>query len=184
MRLLSIFSPGLPFNDSYKSCFPNQAHIVGTLKNDSLFNYGATLCVFQGLACLRWAPVWSHSAWAVARMNIRINTPRNPSVCAKSTVTQVSNPKHNEPKMYHPLWRLLFHVATFTPFCPPFSQTGTLLLPSMTAKNEASAYAKMDITAWPKNVTDVWSTLPANQDIRLNPTVRRVPLMLPTIFLH
>lgn len=53
-------------------------------------NYRAILCVFQGLAWLCWAPVWSHSAKTVTRMNIRINTPRNPSVSANRTVTQVS----------------------------------------------------------------------------------------------
>lgn len=56
-------------------------------------NYRATLCVFQELAWPRWAPVWSPSAMSVTRMSIRINTPRNPSVSANRTVTQVSH--HN-----------------------------------------------------------------------------------------
>lgn len=48
----------------------------------------------QAQACLRWAPVWSHSARAATRTNTRISTPKSQSVSANRSATQV---RHRDP---------------------------------------------------------------------------------------
>lgn len=184
MRLLCIFSP--PFNASYKSCFPNQAHIVGTLKLFTVLSVelqGNFVC-FSGTSMTLLGTCLEPQCKNCDQNEYQDKYTKEPK-CQRQPYCDPSKPaEHNEPKLYHPLRRLFFHVAKFTSFCLLFSQTGTLVFPSITAKNEPPAYAKTDITVRPKNVTHVCSTLPANQDIRLNPKVRRLPLMLLTIFLH